>query len=159
MAVVSFDEGCCCFLPGPNGTIVELSATYSYNDAGFSTWTVLSGLDVTDAAPTTDLAAIAYTSAVTGTVAVRLVYQATNGSILTAYHSGVPGEADWELDPVVIATVPLGTPLSVFESRVGSGLPQIIAIQYDDGNGLLTQRFTTTDGINGIWSAPVTITT
>ncbi|KAJ7779858.1 hypothetical protein B0H16DRAFT_1830302 [Mycena metata] len=159
-AAVSLAKGTCNFLPGGNGTIIELfTAAGPSNPTAFNTWTVLSGLDITDAAPNTDIAAIAYTSAVTGTVAVRLVYQATNGSILTAYHSEVPGEPDWVLDPVVIATVPLGTPLSAFESSVDGGLPQTVAIQYIDENGWLTQRFTTTDGINGVWSVPVTITT
>ncbi|KAJ7736306.1 hypothetical protein B0H16DRAFT_1730892 [Mycena metata] len=150
----------CIFFPGGNGTIIELSTTTGpANPAAFNTWTVLSGLDITDAAPNTDIAAIAYTSVVTGTDAVRLVYQAANGSIRTVYHGAVPGEPDWVLDPVVIATVPLGTPLSAFQSGVNGALPQIIAIQYINENGLLTQRFTTSDGINGVWSASVTITT
>ncbi|KAJ6483026.1 hypothetical protein DFH09DRAFT_1212749 [Mycena vulgaris] len=127
---------------GGNGTIKEISTLVTRN-----------------AAPSTDIAVIGCISPVTHAFAVRLFYQATNGSIITAYHSGVAGDPIWLLDPVVIATVPLGAPLSAFQSNLNGVLPEVIVIQYTDANGLLTQRFTTTDGINGIWSAPVTITT
>jgi hypothetical protein len=148
------------------------------NPTGYNTWTFLqpgiSTLNIRNAAPSTDIAVIGYVSPATNAFAVRLFYQATNGSIITAYHSGVAGDPIWLLDPVVLATVPLGTPLSAFQSNLNGVLPvggffcvithlnvsqQVIVIQYTDENGLLTQRFTTTDSINGIWSAPVTITT
>ncbi|KAJ7331452.1 hypothetical protein DFH08DRAFT_966450 [Mycena albidolilacea] len=149
---------------GGNGTIMEISTLgVPSNPTGYNTWIFLqpgiSTLNIRNAAPSTDIAVIGYVSPATNAFAVRLFYQATNGSIITAYHSGVAGDPIWLLDPVVLATVPLGTPLSAFQSNLNGVLPQVIVIQYTDANGLLTQRFSTTDSINGIWSAPVTITT
>ncbi|KAJ7330255.1 hypothetical protein DFH08DRAFT_940263, partial [Mycena albidolilacea] len=143
---------------GGNGTIMEISTGgVPSNPAGYNTWAFepgISTLNIRNAAPSTDIAVVGYVSPATEGFAVRLFYQATNGEIITAYHSGVGGDPLWQLDPVVIATVPLGTPLSAFQSNLNGVLPQVIVIQYTDANGLLTQRVTTTDGIDGIWSAP-----
>ncbi|KAJ7034830.1 hypothetical protein C8F04DRAFT_1182827 [Mycena alexandri] len=151
------------YLYGGNGTIMELSTHGVPSDpTAYDTWAFFPGvstLNITNAAPSTDFAVIGYTSPVTGAFTTRLWYQATNGSIITAYHSGLADDPPWVLDPVVIATVPLGTPLSAFHSNLNGVLPEIIVIQYPDVNGLLTHRWTTTEGVNGIWSAPVTITT
>ncbi|KAJ6480426.1 hypothetical protein C8R45DRAFT_1101000 [Mycena sanguinolenta] len=91
-----------------------------------------------------DIVHVGYVSPSTNAFAVRMFYQATNGTILAAYHSGVPG---------------LGTPLSAFQSNLNGVLPEVIVIQYLDENRLLTQRFTTADDNPAHWSAPVTITT
>ncbi|KAJ7781836.1 hypothetical protein DFH07DRAFT_389265 [Mycena maculata] len=148
-----------------SGTIVELSTLAvpsnpaGYNTAWVADFSLATLYNLVNVTPFTDIATIGYISPATGGLVVRLFYQTTDGVIRTAYHSGVAGDPPWSLDPVEIATVPLGSPLSAFQSNLNGVLPEILVIQYTDVNGLLTQRFTTTDGIDGTWSAPVTITT
>ncbi|KAJ6564670.1 hypothetical protein B0H19DRAFT_1068191 [Mycena capillaripes] len=146
------------------GSIVELGTLgVPSTPTSYNTWVSnlvnLAQFGVLNVTPFTDVAAIEYLSPATGGLAVRIFYQTTDGAIRTAYHSGVSGDPNWSLDPVVIASVPLGTPISAFQSNLNGVLPEVIVVHYTDTNGLLTQRFTTTDGINGTWSAPVTITT
>ncbi|KAF8589653.1 hypothetical protein K439DRAFT_326568 [Ramaria rubella] len=127
-----------------NGTIQELASSGTPgNTAGYSTWSVDNNFGVvgpgvidpiTNVAPSSDFAGLGYISTVSGNWQGRLFYQTTS----------------------VIATVPLGAPVSAFHQSNSAG-EQAIIVQYTDSEGRLTQRFSTTDA--GNWSAPVTITT
>ncbi|KAJ7307746.1 hypothetical protein DFH08DRAFT_824059 [Mycena albidolilacea] len=99
-----------------------------------------------NATPSTDLAAVGYVSPV-------------NKAFAGHPHSGVSGDVILKVDPVTIATVPLGGPIAAFQSNLYGSLPQVIVVQYIDVNRLLTQRFTTSDDNSTDWSASVTITT
>ncbi|KAJ7814485.1 hypothetical protein B0H13DRAFT_1924812 [Mycena leptocephala] len=141
-----------------NGSIVELATSgVPSNPASYNTWRVganLTQFNIVNVTPFTDITAIGYFSPATQQVTARLFYQTTDGFIRTAYHSGLPGDPLWSVDPATIATVPLGSPLYAFQSNLNGGLPEVIVMQYTDVDGLLTQRFTTTEAINGVWSAP-----
>ncbi|KAF8589658.1 hypothetical protein K439DRAFT_1612662 [Ramaria rubella] len=146
-----------------NGTIQELASSGTPgNTAGYSTWSVDNNFGevgpgvidpITNVAPSSDFAGLGYISTVSENWQGRLFYQTTSGDIRSVIN---PGATQWQLDPTIIATVPLGAPISAFHQSNSAG-EQAIIVQYTDSEGLLTQRFSTTDA--GNWSAPVTITT
>lgn len=80
---------------------------------------------VTNVAQESDIAGIGYLSPQTGALVQRLFYQATNGDIRSAYHSGLQGAPGFVIDSTVIASgVALGTPLSAMQQAAsGLGVP------------------------------------
>ncbi|KAJ7839148.1 hypothetical protein B0H14DRAFT_3140852 [Mycena olivaceomarginata] len=113
---------------GGNETITELSTlAVPANPTAYNHWIPginLAQFGIANPTPSTDIAVVGYLSPATKAFAVRMFYQTTDGAIRTAFHSGVPWDVNWKLDPIVIAIGRLGTPLSAFQSNL-NGVPPV----------------------------------
>jgi len=104
-----------------NGTIIELLSSGSpATPADYNTWPTTDNfsdlLGITNVFDASHLSAVGYTSPTTQDLVIRVFYQATNGDIRSAWYSN-----GWQLDPTVIANVPLGTPIAAMQQSNSGG--------------------------------------
>lgn len=79
--------------------------------------TTITNFGIVNVSPSTNRAGFGYLSPFTNAMVQRLFYQATNGNLVTAAHTGITGDPAWKVDSAPIATnLPLGTVVSAFWS-------------------------------------------
>ncbi|KAL0953680.1 hypothetical protein HGRIS_004878 [Hohenbuehelia grisea] len=158
--VTAFPDGSNIYIPA-DGTIRKLGTFGRPNNvSAWNLWVDQGTLSqfITGVARSSNVAAVGYLSPVTGAGTTRLFYQLNNGDIQAAWRPGINNQPLWQLDAIIASGVPLGTPISAMQQQLGGlGTAQTTIVQWVDANGLLTQRFSTTD--SGGWSSPVILNT